>query len=81
MRKLYAPTKAKAQEYADRAHAYLLENNAAYAADVAAGNTVRWAEPMQDRVGATLSNPGTPSGDWWIVVDARCEGAFKGDGK
>lgn len=59
-------TEAAAQELADRCHAYLIANDAAYAASVAAGQTLRWAIPAQD--------DGT--GLWAVVVDDRCLGAL-----
>lgn len=58
--KLYAISQAKAQEYADRAHAYLLANDSQYADSVAKGYTKRWAFPMQDKNG------------WYINVEERC---------
>ena len=42
---LTKPTQAAAQELADRCHEYLIANDQAYAASVAAGHTLQWAIP------------------------------------
>lgn len=62
--RMYADTEAKAQALADRAHAFLIANDSAYAKSVGDGKTLRWATPMQDSAG------------WWIAVADRCAGAF-----
>lgn len=54
---LTKPTQAEAQELADRCHAYLLANDPAYAASVAAGHTLQWAIPAQDKETGLWSVP------------------------
>lgn len=44
---LTKPTQSAAQELADRCHAWLIANDEAYAASVAAGQTLQWAIPSQ----------------------------------
>lgn len=58
---LTKPTQAAAQELADRCHAWLIANDAAYSSSVAAGKTLRWAIPRQ--------NPET--GLWEVPVYER----------
>lgn len=58
---LTKPTQAEAQELADRCHAYLIANDPAYAASVAAGQTLQWAIPAQDE----------DTGLWQVPVNER----------
>jgi hypothetical protein len=60
-------TKAAAQSKADAIHAWLVANNPPYAASVASGQTLRWAEPRQD-----VDADGKPFGKWHIAVKSRC---------
>lgn len=71
--RLYADSQEQAQDFADRAHAYLLadENDAAYARSAQAGQTARWAVPSRD-----VDEDGSAVGDWYIPVELRCLGAF-----
>ena len=69
--RLYATSQAAAQANADKAHAYLIASDEAYAASVAAGQTVRWAVPARD-----VDADGNPVGEWFIAVEPRCLGAF-----
>lgn len=63
---LTKPTEAAAQELADRCHTWLIANDAAYAASVAAGQTVAWAIPQP-----------TESADaWTVTVTERVLGAL-----
>lgn len=59
-------TEAEAQELADRCHAYLIANDEAYAASVAAGQTRQWAIPAQDE----------ETGLWSVPVNERVRGAL-----
>lgn len=59
-------TEAEAQELADRCHAYLIANDSAYAASVAAGQTVAWAIPTQDEA----------TGLWSVPVNERVYGCL-----
>lgn len=63
---LTKPTQAEAQELADRCHAYLIANDPAYAASVAAGHTLQWAIPRQDE----------ETGLWSVPVNERARGAL-----
>ena len=54
-------TEAEAQELADRCHAYLIDNDPAYAASVEAGHTLQWAIPVQDE----------DTGLWSVPVNER----------
>lgn len=63
---LTKPTQAEAQELADRCHAYLIANDAAYAASVAAGQTLQWAIPTQDE----------DTGLWQVPVSERVFGCL-----
>lgn len=63
---LTKPTEAAAKELADRIHAYLIANDEAYTASAAAGQTLRWAVPVQDE----------ESGLWSVPVEPRCAGAL-----
>lgn len=56
---LTKPTEAEAQELADRCHAYLIANDSAYAASVAAGQTTAWAIPSLDEETGLWSVPVT----------------------
>ena len=58
---LTKPTEAEAQELADRCHAWLIANDSAYAASVAAGQTRQWAIPAQDE----------DTGLWQVLVNER----------
>lgn len=58
---LTKPTEAEAQELADRCHAWLIANDPAYAASVAAGQTLQWAIPTQDE----------DTGLWQVPVSER----------
>lgn len=58
---LTKPTEAAAQELADRCHAWLIENDTAYAASVTAGQTKAWAIPTQDKA----------TGLWLVPVTER----------
>jgi hypothetical protein len=65
-------TKAAAQSKADAIHAWLIANDAAYAASVASGQTLRWAIPRQD-----VDKDGNVIGTkWHIAVKGRCMGAL-----
>ncbi len=63
---LTKPTQAEAQELADRCHAYLIANDPAYAASVAAGHTLQWAIPTQDE----------DTGLWSVPVSERVYGCL-----
>ena len=63
--RLLADTEDQAKSLADLAHGYMIGTDAAYAASVEAGQTLRWAVPQQDE-----------AGQWSIVVESRCLGAF-----
>lgn len=54
-------TEAEAQELATRCHEYLIANDPAYAASVAAGHTLQWAIPTQDE----------DTGMWSVPVSER----------
>lgn len=58
---LTKPTEAAAQDLADRCHAWLIANDEAYAASVAAGHTRQWAIPTQDK----------DTGLWHVPVNER----------
>ena len=60
------PTKAAAQELADRCHAWLIANDDAYAASVTAGHTLQWAIPTQDE----------DTGLWQVPVNERVYGCL-----
>jgi hypothetical protein len=65
-------TKAAAQSKADAIHAWLVANNKDYAASVASGQTLRWAEPRQD-----LDRDGKPIGTkWHVSIKDRCLNAL-----
>jgi len=63
---LTKPTQAEAQELATRCHEYLIANDPAYAASVAAGQTLQWAIPAQDE----------ETGPWSVPVNERVRGAL-----
>ena len=65
---LTKPTQAAAQELADRCHARLIANDAAYAASVAAGQTLQWAIPAEQE-----------NGTWAVLVTARVYGCLTKD--
>ena len=60
------PTESEAQELADRCHEYLIANDEAYAASVAAGQTRQWAIPAQDE----------DTGLWSVPVNERVYGCL-----
>lgn len=66
---LTKPTQAEAQELADRCHAYLIANDPAYTASVAAGHTLQWAIPTHDE----------ETGLWSVPVNERVYGALTSD--
>ena len=66
--KLLSATEAEAQVNADRAHKYLIETDAGYASSATAGQTVGWATPQVD-----------DAGQWSILVEPKCLGAFSED--
>ena len=63
------PTEAAAQELADRCHAYLVDNDEAYAASVEAGQTLQWAIPTQDE----------ETGLWLVPLNERVYGCLTED--
>ena len=69
MSRLEFNTQAEAQAKADAIHAWLLANDTAYAASVYAGNTVKWADAVQD-----VDESGKPI--WYVPVSSRCAGAY-----
>lgn len=72
MNRLEFLTKSQAQAKCDAIHAWMISNNAEYAASVEAGQTVKWADPMQD-----VDDEGNAIGTkWYVPVSARCEGAY-----
>jgi hypothetical protein len=64
-------TKAAAQSKADAIHAWLVANNKDYAASVASGQTLRWAEPRRD-----VDENGNAVGKWHIPLKDRALGAL-----
>jgi hypothetical protein len=58
--RLLANSEAQAQEYCDRAYAYLQQDNPAYAAHME-----RWATPVQDE-----------DGQWGMAIESSVMGAF-----
>lgn len=71
-------TEAEAQELADRCHAYLIANDQAYAASVAAGQTLQWAIPTLVYADSELGfndQPGLVVG-WSVPVNERVFGCL-----
>tara|TARA_R110000868_G_scaffold163567_1_gene395827 strand:+ start:661 stop:891 length:231 start_codon:yes stop_codon:yes gene_type:complete len=64
--KLYADSEAVAQEFAERAHDYLLFNDKSYAESAKAGHTKRWDVAHSDG-----------KKGWFINVEERCLVAFR----
>lgn len=71
--RLYAVSEVAAQALADKAHAFLIANNPAYAGSVARGETLRWAKPKQE-----LDKDGKPFGEFYIEVEDKCIDCFTG---
>ena len=71
-KKLKHSSKSKVQKWADDAHQYLIANHPRYAADVLAGNTVRWDAPKQlkDKDGNIIDT------DWRINITDDCVDAL-----
>lgn len=73
--KLYFLLKVDCQLRCDSIHAQMLATNPVYAADVKAGNTVRWAVPMQDIDPITKL---AVDARWWIPIDERSAPVLSG---
>jgi hypothetical protein len=74
---LLKPTQPEAQKLADRCHAYLIANDAAYAASVAAGHTQEWCIPSPPHVITSMSGEAVSNQtQWGVIVDERVFGCL-----
>jgi hypothetical protein len=62
--KIYYTTEKEAQAAADKAHAYLIANDAGYAKSVDAGQTKHWSIPEFD------------GKQWFILAEAKVASEF-----